>query len=1174
MKGTPKPLEKSPKARDAPSHANALTRPAVAGGLTTGFASVQETAGNLAVQRLFGFGSIQAKLAISQPNDPSEQEADSVADKILSSTPAPSIQRRFDRGECAAGHSVQTKELTGHTPRAGPGVESSPARLRGTGEPLRASTRAFFESRFGHDFGDVRVHTDTRAARSAETLSADAYTSGRNIYFAAGKYAPENKEGKRLLAHELVHTIQQRTNAPSFARQSASPGNQIIDPGHPAWDLLRTDHYDSTLSVQRQPAPGAGSGSGAGSSAPTPSLPAPLPSTPSPAPSAATPAALNVNLVPPKWAREPRSSDFLVVRHGNQMVALPAEGSMVLLHPPEGETIPDVPFLSVATIAKEGFVAVNLGGRAAFAVDAGGDPALVFPSAMAQIQASLGVTSFRGVAVTHIHKDHVQSFLELVRVNNIPPENIHFPEAFAVNPSASPRMFAAAINALRNTTDAALRTLGHGPTAAYGAIQAPTGAAVFHRVLEEGDVTLDFYGLTAEFQQLQASRTAGRTAGGRPTVRPPNLDTASLLTRVTHRPTGFRVLYVGDLRGSDLALFQQGMGEAAYNEMLSGVRVIEGLQHHLGALESPADRAGLVELLKSTYLRTGQLTVIAQSQEQYGGRQFLNRSLIAALNTLGIDVHIALEPSGPGPGQVGSVTVETSGAVTISGGGRIESHLGPPDVREQVQRMIKLQEAEEILTKYERFLSEPGRQSRTLNASRVRLQRMVEDFLETAIGSVQTGAAGRAQPSLLNPADPTARLQRMRATYPLPGEDLLTPANMDALRELNRIGPYRETWEREVAKARETGRVSDEGIDALWELEPELAKQLVQSSGITRRAQQAALRSLPSQPMRAGSRIVGGVLLAITIFNEIAPLIAEHQRSAREEHVARQLDNIIWWQYKGVYPNMEGVVDRWWPRSNEWTTSPSRIGELLDNGDLDYLTLTGIDDQYWDIFAAWASARLQTVQDWATHILQSSAEGKKEEHYNALRMTGSSMGNHRFEYRVTKVSGATIGFDFDEEWRYSEPLNKILNAAGRHVVEVSERQIAGHAASPTVAVTTLAPRGASTPLLSTLPQPTGRKRFKQGVATLLYTFYEQQVRSISTQNPIFYVYPNSVSPYPVPEDYVVVGGANYHTYVGIYFTPNLERVVADKYGGTVWHHVYPNHYESILAKKADLEDAP
>jgi len=60
----------------------------------------------------------------------------------------------------------------------------------------------------------------------------------------------------------------------------------------------------------------------------------------------------------------------------------------------------------------------------------------------------------------------------------------------------------------------------------------------------------------------------------------------------------------------------------------------------------------------------------------------------------------------------------------------------------------------------------------------------------------------------------------------------------------------------------------------------------------------------------------------------------------------------------------------------------------------------------------------------------------------------------------------------------------------------------------------------------------------------------------------------------VPEDYVVVGGANYHTYVGIYFTPNLERVVADKYGGTVWHHVYPNHYESILAKKADLEDAP
>jgi hypothetical protein len=86
------------------------------------------------------------------------------------------------------------------------------------------------ESSFGTDLGDVLIHTDSQAAASAKALGANAYTSGRNIYFAAGKYAPENDNGKRLLAHELVHTIQQRANTPSIARQRASASDMIIDP--------------------------------------------------------------------------------------------------------------------------------------------------------------------------------------------------------------------------------------------------------------------------------------------------------------------------------------------------------------------------------------------------------------------------------------------------------------------------------------------------------------------------------------------------------------------------------------------------------------------------------------------------------------------------------------------------------------------------------------------------------------------------------------------------------------------------------------------------------------------------------------------------------------------------------------------------------------------------------
>jgi Domain of unknown function (DUF4157) len=102
--------------------------------------------------------------------------------------------------------------------------------MRSPGQPLDSSARGLMEIQFGRDFSQVRVHTDAGAAASAEALNANAYTSGRDIYFAAGKYAPENDDGKRLLAHELVHTIQQRSNTLSFARKTASTSNLIVDP--------------------------------------------------------------------------------------------------------------------------------------------------------------------------------------------------------------------------------------------------------------------------------------------------------------------------------------------------------------------------------------------------------------------------------------------------------------------------------------------------------------------------------------------------------------------------------------------------------------------------------------------------------------------------------------------------------------------------------------------------------------------------------------------------------------------------------------------------------------------------------------------------------------------------------------------------------------------------------
>ena len=82
--------------------------------------------------------------------------------------------------------------------------------LRSPGQPLDPATRAFMEPRFGHDFSKVRVHTDGRAAELAQAVNALAYTVGRNMVFGMGQYVPGTSEGRRLMAHELTHVVQQK----------------------------------------------------------------------------------------------------------------------------------------------------------------------------------------------------------------------------------------------------------------------------------------------------------------------------------------------------------------------------------------------------------------------------------------------------------------------------------------------------------------------------------------------------------------------------------------------------------------------------------------------------------------------------------------------------------------------------------------------------------------------------------------------------------------------------------------------------------------------------------------------------------------------------------------------------------------------------------------------------
>jgi hypothetical protein len=99
--------------------------------------------------------------------------------------------------------------------------------LRSPGQPLARATRTFFESRFGHDLSHVRVHTDAAAGRSADSIGASAYSSGNEIVFGTGHYETTTGSGRILLAHELIHVLQQRSS------QDSAP-SRLTPYSHPA----------------------------------------------------------------------------------------------------------------------------------------------------------------------------------------------------------------------------------------------------------------------------------------------------------------------------------------------------------------------------------------------------------------------------------------------------------------------------------------------------------------------------------------------------------------------------------------------------------------------------------------------------------------------------------------------------------------------------------------------------------------------------------------------------------------------------------------------------------------------------------------------------------------------------------------------------------------------------
>lgn len=184
-------------------------------------------------------GVLQAKLLIGAIDDPLESEADRVADAVVSPSADPvrsttgAAPASPSQGACAACRDsigpdaedavvrrIYRRAEGGTQPTAAP--DDLTARL-GPGVPLAPVIRDYFEPRFGADFSAVRVHSGSAADAAARSVDAAAFTLGRDVVFRDGHYAPEGQAGRRLLAHELTHVVQQRASFERVQRDAACP---------------------------------------------------------------------------------------------------------------------------------------------------------------------------------------------------------------------------------------------------------------------------------------------------------------------------------------------------------------------------------------------------------------------------------------------------------------------------------------------------------------------------------------------------------------------------------------------------------------------------------------------------------------------------------------------------------------------------------------------------------------------------------------------------------------------------------------------------------------------------------------------------------------------------------------------------------------------------------------
>lgn len=1031
------------------------------------------------------------------------------------STPAP--RSLIEREARAVAHTAIRMPAPAGSPRLTPVSPTAPSDLSlGRGQPLTSSVRSFFEPRFGRDFGAVRTYSGIPAAKSAEAFGAKAYTIGSNIVFADGHYAPGTAVGQRLIAHELAHVVQQ---AGGSARDGYLPIHERAAPGVVHREAAETESEASVPEEVKVALSGL-----------------------------------------PDWTAlswKPEDDYVLLIHSGQRLFVLPSTGLLYRPTPPEGAPkTPSDPWYGVPAVGKEGRGLVRTSSGVGVWLDVGGAPAALLPQALAELRIRMGVASIERVIPLHIHADHERDLIAEIKRSKLSASQVVIAGAWLRGKTGP---LVKDVNALRGTKDPDLVTRGFGPQwqPAHPSVTPlpKSGAFRIPVTFAESNVAMELIGTGEAFAAYEQAHQAGEP-------RAPLTDAASFLAIVTNPAAKYDIAVVNDLRGADILRLRDALETAApgsFAAAFARVRVMHGFQHHLGAVNSPDDVRGIIELLNVTLMQSGELTVVVQTR-----KGFMNEELAAALRSAGVRVVAALEPVGP---VFGTAIARTSGRVATRGAG-IEDVRGERIAREANQRLAGLRELVGVLERDGDLLSyETSREQATqeLRAQRNALESLLKErnraLFEPLIPEARRPATAQPLRALadINVAiDQTLQIQ----SYSAHDLELARGVAKNAadLRALNQ----------ELARLKGEGEASVELYKLVARLDPRVAESLMfDSQGrpfperLVRRslAAQAQLEELGREgPAIAGgvpSRLFTGVLLVVTIVNEVGPVVEATRRTHLQENVLRFLQIAEWWGQLGVKPLLGAAVDpvfgeatlltgtdkqeEIWNRvaKKVWGQIPvdQRVPEeklpkdVREAAEVDDLWIESIPSINWIPFGLWITAHVRNYDEYAARFVDSKPQG--------IRRRGDDFATS--EWDILLATFETSGYNrIEDHWYHDETFSKIMRATARRVIAGTEAAIGRTwqrrvTEPPPPEPTAIRAPEETVRAVSPIEgmRPTRRARFKADRTHEVFGVYDQDriigPRDWWAPSPFFIVFEYE----PAPEGYLAVSGADYNTYGAI-----------------------------------------